>query len=144
MKQFVKNLPLILSLCVEFEQPEYASIGCSYRKDSSDKTPNEDSSVTDGVGFPSSSFGNAMIGNRIQVYKEYEKNEIGPMLLDLVSHRDQINTTRHLRGNWLAYWEHEIGRPEKHHFNFKQIKLQTFAGHTNAVRSILCLDNENR
>lgn len=145
MKQFVKNLPLILTLCHEFEQPEYASLGYSYRKDSSDKTPNEDSSITDGVGFPSSSFGTAMIGNRIEVYKENEKNEIGPMeLLDLVSHKyDQINTVRHLRGNWLAYWEHEIGRPEKHHFNFKQIKLQTFAGHTNAVRSLLCLDNEN-
>lgn len=147
MKQNVRNLSLILNLCHEFEQPEYASLGYSYRKESSDKTPNEES-VTDGIGFPSipsSSFGNAMIGNRIEVYKENEKNEIGPMeLLDLVSHKcDQINTTRHLRGNWSAFWEHEIGRPEKYHFNFKQIKLQTFAGHTNAVRSLLCLDNEN-
>lgn len=145
MKQFVKNLPLILTLCHEFEQPEHSSFGHSYRKDSSDKTPNVDSLITDGIGFPSSSFGIAMIGNRIEVYKENEKNEIGPMeLLDLVSHKyDQINTTRHLKGNWLAYWEHEIGRPEKYHFDFKQIKLQTYAGHTNAVRSIFCLDNEN-
>lgn len=147
MKQFVRNLPLILTLCHEFEQPEYASLGYSHRKDSSDKTPNVDCSMTDGIGIPSSSFGTAMIGNRIEVYDESEKNEIGPMeLLDLVSHKhDQINTTRHLRGNWLAYWEHEVGRPEKssNHFNFKQIKLQTFAGHANSVRSLLCLDNEN-
>lgn len=147
MKQFVKNLPLILTLCHEFEQPEYSSIGYSHRKDSNDRTANDDCSTTDGIGLPSSSFGTAMIGNRIEVYKESEKkNEIGPMeLLDLVSHKyDQINATRHLRGNWLAYWEHEIGRPEKNsHFNFKQIKLQTFAGHANSVRSLLCLDNEN-
>lgn len=138
MKQIVKNLPLILTLCHEFEQPEDTLLGPSYRKDSNDRTPNEDSSTTDGVGIPSNSFGTAMIGNRIEVFK-------GPMeLLDLISHKyDQI-TTRHLRGNWLAYWEHEIGRPEKNtHFNFKQIKLQTFAGHANSVRSLLCLDNEN-
>lgn len=146
MKQFVRNLPLILTLCHEFEQPEYASLGLNNRKDSSDRTQDELSIKAEGM-IPSSSFGAVpMIGNRIEVYKENEKNEIGPMeLLDLISHKyDQINTTRHLRGNWLAYWEHEIGRSEKNTlFNFKQIKLQNFVGHTNSVRSILCLDNEN-
>lgn len=145
MKQFMKNLPLILTLCHEFEQPEYSSLTNSNRKiDSGNTTPNNDRSVTDGPGLYSSSFGTAMIGNRIEVHKESEKNEIEPMEL-LVAHKyDQINTTRHLRGNWLAYWEHEIGRSEKtNHFNFKQIKLQTFAGHANSVRSLYCLDNEN-
>lgn len=148
MKQFVRNLPLILTLCHEFERPEFMSMGYNYRNDSKERPCHlsKEDSTTDGIGLPSSSsFGTQMIGNRIEVHKEHERTEIGPMeLLDLVSHRyDQINTTRHLRGNWLAYWEHEIGRPEKNHFNFKQIKLQTFAGHANAVRSILCLDNEN-
>lgn len=119
MKQFVRNLTHILTLCHEFEQPEYASLGYSHRKDSSDKTSFEDSITTDGI--PSSSFGTAMIGNRIEVYKESEKNEIGPMeLLDLISHKhDQINTTRHLRGNLNSnFWILLLFR-KKNYFVFK-------------------------
>lgn len=145
MKQFVKNLPLILTLCHEFEQPDYASLGNNNyrRKDSNDKKQNDYALKMDATDLPSSSFGTATIGNRIEVCNE--KNEMGPMeLLDLVTHKyDQISTTRHLRGNWLAVWEHEIGQSMNAHFNLKQIKLQTFAGHANSVRSILCLDNEN-
>lgn len=135
MTQVVKNLPLILNLCHEFLQPNYSSPNTHSRNNSFDfsKTGrilrDEVDSFENAVS--SNSFGTTVIGNRIEVQKEDEKTEIGPMeLLDFVTYKyDQINTARHLRGNWLAYWEHEIGRPEKdNHFNLKQIKLQTFAG----------------
>lgn len=149
MRQFVKNLMLILNLCHEYEQPNYNIESKNNRKHdiSSGKLVAGNDEIDAAIdGIYSNSFGTAVIGNRIEVSKDLEKNEIGPMeLLDLVAHKyERINTTRHLRGNWLAYWEHEIGRPEKsNHFNFKQIKLQTFAGHASSVRSLLCLDNEN-
>lgn len=133
MKQFVKNISLILNLCHEYEQPYYASGTFDNRK--CDFSLNgsifeRDESIQD-TSLTSNTFGTPVIGNRIEVRKESVKSEIGPMeLLDLVAHKfEHINSPRHLRGNWLAYWEHEIGRPEKNnHFNLKQIKLQTFAG----------------
>uniref|UniRef100_A0A1B0CQP6 Putative lysosomal trafficking regulator lyst n=1 Tax=Lutzomyia longipalpis TaxID=7200 RepID=A0A1B0CQP6_LUTLO len=147
MQQTLKNLPLILNLCHEFEQPEAsAASGKGIPGDSQrllmPGTSKSDDAECSGV---SNSFGTAVVGNRIEVKNE-KAPEMGVMeVLNMVTFKmDHINTTRHLRGNWLAYWEHEIGRSDKdNHLNLKQIKLQSYAGHTNSVRSILALDNEN-
>jgi len=42
----------------------------------------------------------------------------------------ELLTTRHLKGDWIAYWEHELGhsRDKAALFDFKQIGLQTFTG----------------
>ena len=60
--------------------------------------------------------------------------------------KDGSNASRHLKGNWLAYWEHETGRSEsEQQFVFKQILLQSFVGHVpgGVVKSLHVLDNEN-
>lgn len=63
---------------------------------------------------------------------------------DLKSTEIESNNQRHLRGNWLAYWEHELGLSDRASvFNFKHIKLQTFLGHNTSIRSLCVLDNEN-
>jgi len=83
----------------------------------------------------SSSFGGS--GNKIVV-------ESGDTSDNAMISRPIRDGSRQLKGNWLAYWEHEIGRDLiDSSFNVKQIKLQSFVGHTGGVRSLAVLDNEN-
>lgn len=139
MVQTVKNLELILTLCHEYESQVNQS---KFESTNFEVQIENEAQDEDSISFGS------VIGNRIEVKPDVvqTKSDV-PIndILDMVTYKlEQTNTLRHLRGNWLAYWEHEIGRSDKdNHFNLKQIKLQSFHGHTNSVRAILPLDNEN-
>lgn len=134
----LKNHDTILKLCQEYEQEmRMTNTNISPHL----KLDNQNSCVIM-QGATSSSIGSniALIGNRIDV-QEVSSDKVS--VLNLISDKME-NTSRHLRGNWLAYWEHEIGRSEKdNRFNFKQIKLQTFNGHTHSIKALHVLDNEN-
>lgn len=145
MEVSLKNHSVIKDLCAEYQQ-EMINTNPKLNTDIkriSDYTPTSSEDVPVVVGS-TGSFGSnvALVGNRIDV--QFEQNETRQShILNLVSNKME-NTNRHLRGNWLAYWEHEIGRADKDmRFNFKQIKLQSFNGHTNSVKAIQVLDNEN-
>ncbi|KAL7044856.1 hypothetical protein ACKWTF_002080 [Chironomus riparius] len=140
MKQTVKNLMLVLNLCHEHEVPNYAT-------DTESIKVQETSYLTsDHVDSPHS-FGTnvSIVGNRLDYQNNEQKINDQSNMIDQVAYKLQnVTSNRQLKGNWLAYWTNEIGRHEKDQsFNLKQIKLQTFSGHTNSVRGILCLDNEN-
>lgn len=147
MEQTVLNYQLVASLCLEYDQLDYATMKNDTRKFES--TANQSSLGDDPDALIGNSFGSnvAIVGNRIDV--QANLNEIVENtfknVIDMVAYKlGNVNTTRHLKGNWLAYWEHEIGRSDKDvKFNLKQIKLQTYTGHVNSVRAIVCLDNEN-
>ncbi|XP_053957432.1 WD repeat-containing protein 81 [Anastrepha ludens] len=153
MQRTICNLEFILTLCHEFEQPNYKSLQTDVAKsnDTVDSPSKSKDNLTELESSVANSFGTNIIGNRIEVVSgavaaNQSQQEVGPMeVLDMVAYKfEQIPTSRHLKGNWLAYWRHEISRSDKDTMlNLKQIKLQSFAGHTNSVRSILALDNEN-
>ncbi|KAH0540867.1 WD repeat-containing protein 81 isoform X1 [Cotesia glomerata] len=134
MEDLLKNHQLIRDLCEKYEQTlPTCDIGSSKSDPAYLQTETLEDDVVKGVG----SFGNiSVVGNRIEVGDQDNFN--------LSSREGSAAHGRQLRGNWLAYWEHEIGRPDKDlTFNIKQIKLQSFNGHTNSVRCLHVLDNEN-
>lgn len=148
MKSTLKNnFELIINLSHDHDEiPSYSAME---KEDKFESTQIQD--TTDGgLDCTTNSFNSnvAIVGNRIDVQFDNEttttpinSNEVQK----LVAYKlENCVSNRKLRGNWLAYWSHEIGRSEKDTtFNLKQIKLQQYSGHTNSIRSIICLDNEN-
>ncbi|XP_064489636.1 WD repeat-containing protein 81-like isoform X2 [Ornithodoros turicata] len=159
MEQTLENYDLIMRLCETYdcqivsEDNEAEGDGGS-GKTGFKKTHYRLPSAGQDETIVSGEFGKnvEMVGNRIDVRLGEDSrlvvagevtNSAPKYDIDVVM-RKMTNDHRHLKGNWLAYWEHEIGRSDKDtHFNFKQIKLQSFAGHSGSVRAIEVLDNEN-
>ncbi|XP_048259803.1 WD repeat-containing protein 81-like [Haliotis rufescens] len=158
MEEHLPNDDLIRQLCSQqdtvMDQMAEMQENTAVTKSVSEGMECDDTSVTGAIGSNVQ-----MIGNRIQL--SHEVRETSPELNQfgrgyrasgiLRIHPDELrceemehSRQRHLRGNWLAYWEHELGLHERDTiFNFKQIKLQTFQGHTNSIRSLFVMDNEN-
>lgn len=147
MEEILKNHQLVRDLCHEYEHEtdsgEVSQTSAVYAKQ---EASTDAESASKAIG----SFGNiSVIGNRIEV--QTEASSVRPQGAinseETVTREASVSSSsvgRQLRGNWLAYWEHEIGRPDKDStFNMKQIKLQSFGGHTNSIRCIYSLDNEN-
>ncbi|KAG5305817.1 WDR81 protein, partial [Pseudoatta argentina] len=148
MEHILKNHEHIQQLCHDYEQEIKAT---SVNNDNTDKYNTsvdcDDTENVESVDKGACSFGNiSVIGNRFEIQKDDARSQVLPETSIAASRETTcpLFAGRQLRGNWLAYWEHEIGRPEKDTiFNIKQIKLQTFNGHTNSVRCLYVLDNEN-
>ncbi|KAI9584183.1 hypothetical protein GQX74_010518 [Glossina fuscipes] len=150
MRRSLLNFEFIVTLCHEFEQPHYKScdINFSASGDAVDSPIDRRSELAQEMSV-ANSFGTQVIGNRLEVanakVKETPQHIDSLEALDMVTYKlEHLPTTRYLKGNWLAYWRHEITRSDKDtNLNLKQIKLQSFVGHTNSVRALLVLDNEN-
>ncbi|XP_061461415.1 WD repeat-containing protein 81 isoform X2 [Rhineura floridana] len=102
----------------------------------------------------SGTFGSVLVGNRIQVPTEAQQEASGSPggFCPALAHREEstlkqelLRSTHHLCGNWLAYWQYEIGVSQhdaRFHFHH-QIKLQSFVGHTGAIKCVAPLSGED-
>uniref|UniRef100_A0A087XDC7 WD repeat-containing protein 81 n=1 Tax=Poecilia formosa TaxID=48698 RepID=A0A087XDC7_POEFO len=106
----------------------------------------------------SGTFGSHLVGNRIQVShdNEFDGNAnhslasswgtwiMGPSQEDSALKQELPRSTRSLQGNWLAYWQYEIGiNQQDSHFHFHQIRLQSFLGHSGTVKCLSPLVGED-
>ncbi|XP_022246523.1 WD repeat-containing protein 81-like isoform X1 [Limulus polyphemus] len=168
MEQTLKNDELIRHLCMTYDNEisnEASGLHSSDETEKLSKSHQRMPSLGLEEGIASGEFGKnvAIVGNRIDIQLGEESHLVvggEKLVTSAMSENTRTaempkfdismimkkmdNNQRHLKGNWLAYWEHEIGRSDKDFkFNFKQIKLQAFTGHTGGVRAIEILDNEN-
>ncbi|KAJ7995563.1 hypothetical protein DPEC_G00245890 [Dallia pectoralis] len=69
---------------------------------------------------------------------------VGPTPEDSALKQELPRSTRSLQGNWLAYWQYEIGLNQQDpHFNFHQIRLQSFLGHSGTAKCLAPLAGED-
>lgn len=102
----------------------------------------------------SGTFGGVLVGNRIQVPSEAQpelsSGARGGLCTKLGGQEGEMlkqelrPSARLLLGNWLAYWQYEIGVGQHDApFHFHQIKLQSFVGHGGAVKCLAPLSGED-
>eukprot|EP00061_Rhincodon_typus_P007802 g29853.t1 len=103
-------------------------------------------------------FGSVTVGNRIEIPADsvseprlsaQAKQSPAPLAFASCQQGGALKqelprSARMLCGNWLAYWQYEIGLSQYDtHFHFHQIRLQTFTGHTGTIKSLSSLSGED-
>ncbi|PVD25475.1 hypothetical protein C0Q70_13131 [Pomacea canaliculata] len=164
MEEGLKNDDLIRQLCAQqdsiMDQAHYSPLS-NHPSSSNGNMQDSKHPRSKFVGSKNEGFGSnvELIGNRIflsaesppdsSVLTQFGRGYRHDGILDITQeeiymHEMEANKTRHLQGNWLQYWEHELGLHERDNmFSFKQIRLQSFVGHSGSIRSLLVMDTEN-
>ncbi|XP_078061022.1 WD repeat-containing protein 81 [Mustelus asterias] len=103
-------------------------------------------------------FGSVTVGNRIEIPQDttsmgHHPAQVNqcPNTLTLAGSQEDGSlkqelprSARMLCGNWLAYWQYEIGLSQHDtRFYFHQIRLQHFTGHSGTVKCLSTLSGED-
>lgn len=113
--------------------------------------PSAGSSVL-GDSLPESgTFGSHLVGNRIHfptpslsTASFSSSRTTGSILEESALKQELPRSGRSLQGNWLAYWQYEIGlNQQDSHFHFHQIRLQSFLGHSGTTKCLAPLAGED-
>ncbi|GCB85984.1 hypothetical protein scyTo_0026621, partial [Scyliorhinus torazame] len=103
-------------------------------------------------------FGSVTVGNRIEIPQDttawshhLAKVKPCPNMLSFAGSQEESSlkeelprSARMLCGNWLAYWQYEIGLSQHDtRFYFHQIRLQHFTGHLGTVKCLSALSGED-
>ncbi|XP_038670687.1 WD repeat-containing protein 81 isoform X1 [Scyliorhinus canicula] len=103
-------------------------------------------------------FGSVTVGNRIEIPQHatawghhLAKVKPCPNMLSFAGSQEESSlkqelprSARMLCGNWLAYWQYEIGLSQHDtRFYFHQIRLQHFTGHLATVKCLSALSGED-
>lgn len=68
----------------------------------------------------------------------------GSTIEDSALKQELPRSGRSLQGNWLAYWQYEIGLNQQDpRFHFHQIRLQSFNGHSGTTKCLAPLSGED-
>ncbi|XP_068173776.1 WD repeat-containing protein 81 [Antennarius striatus] len=91
--------------------------------------------INTGTTFTTSSVGTAFLSSSWATYPTLEESALKQEL---------PRSSRSLQGNWLAYWQYEIGlNQQDQHFHFHQIRLQSFPGHSGTTKCLAPLAGED-
>uniref|UniRef100_A0A3Q0RGN3 WD repeat-containing protein 81 n=1 Tax=Amphilophus citrinellus TaxID=61819 RepID=A0A3Q0RGN3_AMPCI len=114
--------------------------------------PSTNSSLQGDLLPESGTFGSHLVGNRIQVSRDTDYGGCTNVGLahpwgcskDSALKQELPRSSRSLQGNWLAYWQYEIGLNQQDpHFHFHQIRLQSFLGHSGTTKCLAPLAGED-
>ena len=153
----IPNLDLIQVLCSQFKEKDairpvtfahFRQVHASHLTQDSPNTPIVLAASSGSRGGNMISIGSdaSNIVNSQKTSISSNEGSTRSALMQSLILKEKSSASRHLKGNWLAYWEHETGRPDTdQNFVLKQIPLQSFIGHTagSGIKCLHILDNEN-
>ncbi|XP_026082239.1 WD repeat-containing protein 81-like [Carassius auratus] len=98
-----------------------------------------------GISGPQTSLATTALSSAIPSFSHSSYSWVlGPTPEDSALKQDLPRSNRSLQGNWLAYWQYEIGlNQQDSHFHFHQIRLQSFLGHSGTAKCLAPLVGED-